>query len=148
MASRFGGGTRKKSWVEEEQEATRLTRELADPRRKKIRIRHARSGGRTQAADGTSASLALHEDGKERVEDLDAAEWEERERSAAQLRPPAGGAKTDYSSKYRGVSWNKKSKMWRASIWVDGKTKCLGSFANEIAAARGRRGGARSSCSE
>ena len=85
MASRFGGGTRKQSWVEEEQEATRLTRELADPRRKKIRIRHARSGGRTQAAEDGSASLALYEDGKERVEDLDAAEWGERERSAAHL---------------------------------------------------------------
>ena len=40
------------------------------------------------------------------------------------------------SSKYRGVSWHKANKKWEVRIRVDGKTKSLGYFADEIAAAR------------
>ena len=35
------------------------------------------------------------------------------------------------SSKYRGVSWNKGHKKWRADIRIDGKSKHLGYFTNE-----------------
>jgi len=37
-----------------------------------------------------------------------------------------------YSSKYVGVTWNKKSKKWRAGIYINHKKKHLGMFANEI----------------
>ena len=37
---------------------------------------------------------------------------------------------------YRGVSWNKRDKKWQVSIRVDGKSKSLGYFFDEIAAAR------------
>lgn len=39
------------------------------------------------------------------------------------------------SSKYRGVSYNKKSKKWRAGIEVSGKSINLGNFDNEAEAA-------------
>ena len=128
-----------------------MARDLADPRRKRIRVRHF-SGGRkkwksgvviggkrgkaaTRGASG-SASLVLYEDGEERVEDMDAVEWEERGSGGAQARPTAGAKSGGRSSKYRGVGWHKTNKKWQVKIWVDGKTKSLGSFANEIAAAR------------
>lgn len=44
--------------------------------------------------------------------------------------------KTRGISKYKGVSWNKKSKKWEAYIQIFGKHKYLGSFDNEIKAAR------------
>jgi len=37
-----------------------------------------------------------------------------------------------HSSKYTGVSWSKRSKIWISSIRVLGKLKYLGSFKNEI----------------
>ena len=40
----------------------------------------------------------------------------------------------DKSSNYRGVSFSKKIKQWRASITLDGKLKNLGNFKTEIAA--------------
>ena len=40
------------------------------------------------------------------------------------------------SSQYKGVSWKKDTKKWGACIRVDGKSKYLGSFTSEIAAAR------------
>ena len=52
-------------------------------------------------------------------------------------RRSSASAKTSgCSSKYRGVSWYKQSKNWRVSIRVGGKTKGLGYFSDEIAAAR------------
>ena len=39
------------------------------------------------------------------------------------------------SSKYRGVSWDKINKKWRADIYIDGKSKNLGLFTNEKEAA-------------
>ena len=91
-------------------------------------IRHGGKGG--QAASGPGS-----EESEERVEDLDAAEWGKRARSAAQSRPSAG-AKTGYSSKYRGVSWKKRGQKWNVRIRVDGKDKYIGSFSDEIVAGR------------
>ena len=104
--------------------------DLADPRWKKIRVRRA-GGGRkkwksgvviggkrgkvaTHGASG-SASLVLNEDGEERVEDLDAVEWEERGSSTALAGLSAGAKSGGRSSKYRGVYWNKQGKKWRVS---------------------------------
>ena len=36
-----------------------------------------------------------------------------------------------YSSQYKGVNWHKKYQNWSASIFVNGKSKWLGSFKNE-----------------
>jgi hypothetical protein len=145
-------GKRKRSRVdEEERREARVAQDLADPRWKKIRV-HRASGGRkkwksgvviggkrgkvaTRGASG-SASLVLYEDGEERVEDLDAVEWEERGSSAAQAQSSAGATTSRHSSKYRGVSWHKANKKWTANIRVDGKQNSLGSFSDEIAAAR------------
>jgi hypothetical protein len=38
------------------------------------------------------------------------------------------------TSNYTGVSWNKQCKKWRSSILINGKTKYLGSYTNEIQA--------------
>lgn len=40
------------------------------------------------------------------------------------------------SSKYRGVYWNKKGKIWQAGIKMDGKSIYIGNFADEIEAAK------------
>ena len=37
-------------------------------------------------------------------------------------------------SNYIGVSWHKQANKWRATIMINGKTKSLGLFANEIQA--------------
>ena len=42
------------------------------------------------------------------------------------------------SSQYRGVTWNKQRKKWRAQCRIDGKFKHLGSFDNEREAAIAR----------
>ncbi len=39
------------------------------------------------------------------------------------------------SSRFKGVSWNRKSQRWEARIWDDGKNKSLGLFADETYAA-------------
>lgn len=38
------------------------------------------------------------------------------------------------SSKYKGVSWSKKKKKWKLTIWINGKQKHLGYFKTEIEA--------------
>ena len=48
-----------------------------------------------------------------------------------QSNPPIGG-----TSKYKGVSWNKCHKKWRARVKMNGKEYFLGYFDNEIDAAR------------
>lgn len=40
------------------------------------------------------------------------------------------------TSKFKGVSWNKRDKKWQVRIMVDGKTKHLGYFDSEIDAAK------------
>jgi len=39
-------------------------------------------------------------------------------------------------SRYKGVSWNKINKRWRAGLKIDGKMKYVGSFKDELEAAR------------
>lgn len=39
------------------------------------------------------------------------------------------------TSKYKGVSWCKKSQIWRAFVCINGKSKNLGNFKSEIEAA-------------
>ena len=41
----------------------------------------------------------------------------------------------DNTSGYRGVSWHKNSKQWRASMTIDGKVKHLGYFKSPVQAA-------------
>ena len=111
-----------------------MARDLADPRWTKIRVRRA-SGGRKKWKSGEviggkrgkaatrsvsgSASLVLYDDGEERVEDLDAVEWEERGSVGVQVQASAGATSGGRSSKYRGVGWNKRDKKWRVQIRVD-----------------------------
>jgi hypothetical protein len=45
-------------------------------------------------------------------------------------RPQCGG-----TSAFKGVRWHKRDRKWHARIQVDGKTKHLGNFTDEIAAA-------------
>lgn len=40
------------------------------------------------------------------------------------------------TSVYKGVSWNKMNKNWRAAIWCNYKIYYLGSFGNEVDAAK------------
>jgi hypothetical protein len=39
-----------------------------------------------------------------------------------------------YSSNFKGVHWDKKSKKWRSQININGKIKSLGFFINELEA--------------
>ena len=41
--------------------------------------------------------------------------------------------------KVPGVSWDRKSSMWRVRIYVDGKEKCLGRFEEYESAIKARR---------
>lgn len=45
-------------------------------------------------------------------------------------------AKFNNSSKYKGVSWNKKRNCWSVNICINGKTKNLGSYKDEDKAAK------------
>lgn len=59
-------------------------------------------------------------------------------RAANQMNGPkkikrSGGS---FSSRYKGVSWNKKNRRWIAMIGLSGKTKYLGTFTDEVEAAR------------
>ena len=62
----------------------------------------------------------------------------------ANLRPatPADNArnalypKINTTSKYRGVSYNKKKKRWRAQLSINNKKKQIGYFRDEIEAAK------------
>ena len=41
-----------------------------------------------------------------------------------------------YGSKFKGVTWNRKYKNWQAQIQVNGKSRALGRFTDEITAAK------------
>lgn len=45
-------------------------------------------------------------------------------------------AKSNTSSKYKGVTWSKQTNKWRVQISIEGKNKSLGSYSNEDEAAR------------
>jgi hypothetical protein len=47
------------------------------------------------------------------------------------------------SSKYKGVSYQKRDRIWKAKIIINGRNKYLGSFQNEIDAAKAYDGAAR-----
>jgi hypothetical protein len=66
-----------------------------------------------------------------------------QQRKTAQLNfpsaPGAAGHRTTKKrrrSRHRGVSWNKSRKKWETQIYVDGKKKYIGTFADEDDAAR------------
>ena len=40
------------------------------------------------------------------------------------------------SSRFKGASWVVRDQVWRANIYVDGKTKCLGEYHSETDAAQ------------
>ena len=42
----------------------------------------------------------------------------------------------NYSSKYKGVHWNKESKKWKVQICINNKIKHLGYFTNELEASK------------
>lgn len=48
-------------------------------------------------------------------------------------------AQSEHQSKYKGVSWNKKQKRWRAYRYVNGKQQYLGTFTSEEQAAQAVR---------
>lgn len=52
------------------------------------------------------------------------------------IRRTPGGLKNPFRSKYKGVDWAKDMKRRRARITVNGKRMYLGSFDNEIDAAK------------
>jgi hypothetical protein len=51
--------------------------------------------------------------------------------NGANRRPVPG-----HSSQYKGVGWNKRSQRWRARIRFQGELRYLGSFADEVVAAK------------
>lgn len=46
------------------------------------------------------------------------------------------GTRANSTSHYKGVSWNKRDKVWRAGICVNGDKRYLGSFRDEVEAAK------------
>jgi hypothetical protein len=52
------------------------------------------------------------------------------------IRRTSGGFQKPSRSRYKGVDWAKDMKRWRARILVNGKRIYLGSFENEIDAAK------------
>lgn len=46
------------------------------------------------------------------------------------------GSRKGSTSKYKGVTWHKRDKVWQSAITIDGKWRYLGSFGCEIEAAK------------
>lgn len=59
-----------------------------------------------------------------------------REATRAQNMSNTGKVRVPTSSKYKGVSWRKPRRKWRAQIKANGKQRYLGSFDDEIEAAK------------
>jgi hypothetical protein len=49
---------------------------------------------------------------------------------------PGQGAAGKGSSQYRGVSWHERSQRWEVRVWGGGKQHFIGSFTDEVDAAR------------
>ena len=80
------------------------------------------------------------EDGLEQVDHIDQnktnnAAWNLRWASSAQNKANVARRRTNTSG-YIGVTWNKQTGKWRATISVDGKTKHLGYFDDILEAAK------------
>ena len=58
-----------------------------------------------------------------------------REATVSQNQRNARGARNS-SSQYKGVGWQSQIGRWRAYIWLDGKSKHLGTFTDEVEAAK------------
>lgn len=56
--------------------------------------------------------------------------------SRQQRQSRVGKRRSTTTSRYKGVSRNKKNKMWRASICRDGKSTYIGEYKSEVEAAR------------
>lgn len=59
-----------------------------------------------------------------------------RESTRSQNKANAPKYRGDHTSSYKGVSWDKGRKLWRASIRIDGNLKSLGRFTEEVEAAK------------
>lgn len=60
----------------------------------------------------------------------------------ANLRPATGsqnamnrGMRSDNTSGFKGVTWDRKNQWWRVRIWVDGRNLVVGRFADPVEAA-------------
>lgn len=59
-----------------------------------------------------------------------------REATASQNQANTFKQRGSYSSQFKGVSWDKRKKKWRACIKVYGKYKHIGHFIDEVEAAK------------
>jgi hypothetical protein len=59
-----------------------------------------------------------------------------RSLNMANMKKPKTHAGKPTTSKYKGVSWCQRDKIWIVTIGKDGKYRCLGRFTNEIDAAK------------
>lgn len=105
---------------------------------------------RYEYIDGKSVNQTLHrallglEPGDERQGDHIDRNHLNNRRSNLRILPKGANAQNvsshaGSSSKYRGVSWSKSKKRWRASIHVNGKVISLGDFKDEDAAGEAAR---------
>lgn len=79
--------------------------------------------------NGLYESTIDHIDGNplnNRIENLRQASWQENLRNRSKFK--------NSSSKYKGVYFRKDISKWQASICIDGKTKHLGVFTDELKA--------------
>jgi hypothetical protein len=85
--------------------------------------------------DGKKHYLGYFEDEEDAAKAYDIAARAHRGEKAQLNFPAQGESGLRESSKYRGVSWCKKSNKWKAQIKYDGKRQHLGVFENEENAA-------------
>jgi hypothetical protein len=82
----------------------------------------------TRRRRATTAASPATQEGKEQQEGRNSRKGRNKEKRE---QPPA----SPEGSQHRGVSWDKASGKWRATIRIDGKQRFLGSFAGEEEAA-------------